>query len=126
MLTKDQILNSQDHVTEKVPVPEWGGEVFVRTITGAERDKWESTLSDAKGKLSLENVRARLLALCICDDKGNPIFNPVDAVTLGRKSARALDRVFAVARKLNGIGKEELEDLAKNSDLAQSGDSCSA
>ena len=34
MLTRDAILNAADLKTEAVPVPEWGGDVLVRGLTG--------------------------------------------------------------------------------------------
>ena len=37
-----------------------------------------------------------------------------EIVALGRKSARALDRVFAVAQRLNGIGIEQAESAKKD------------
>ena len=37
MLTRKQILECADIPTEIVKVPEWGGEVLVKGLTGAER-----------------------------------------------------------------------------------------
>ena len=34
LLTRDAILAAADIQTETVPVPEWGGEVAVRPLTG--------------------------------------------------------------------------------------------
>ena len=42
---------------------------------------------------------------------------------MGKKGAKALDRVFSVAQKINGISDGDVEELAKNSGIAQSGDS---
>jgi hypothetical protein len=41
-LTRDSILNAKDLKKELVKVPEWGGEVYVRCMTGSERDAFES------------------------------------------------------------------------------------
>jgi hypothetical protein len=43
-LTKDEILEAADLSTKAVDVPEWGGSVNVRTMTGADRDAFENTL----------------------------------------------------------------------------------
>jgi hypothetical protein len=42
------------------------------------------------------------------------MFSDQDVTKLGKKSARALDRVFDVSQRLSGITKEDVEDLAKN------------
>jgi len=61
----------------------------------------------------LENVRARLVSLALCDETGTRLFSDADITVLGAKSAKALDRVFAVAQRLNGIGSDQV-DAAKN------------
>lgn len=111
MLTRDQILMCDDLPRETVQVPEWGGEVQVRTMTGADRDTFEASLIGKEGRL--ENVRARLVSLALCDELGVRLFNDSDVIALGQKSAKALDRVFTVAQRLNGIGADQV-DAAKN------------
>ena len=61
---------------------------------------------------NLQNVRAKLLARCLCDEHGERLFNDAEVEALGAKSAAALDRVFKVAQTLNGIGEKEIEELA--------------
>ena len=111
MLTREQILGSDDLPREEVDVPEWGGKVQVRTMTGTDRDAFEASLVDKDGKF--ENVRARLVALTLCDKTGARLFNDSDIQVLGGKSAKALDRVFSVAQRMNGIGADQV-DAAKN------------
>ncbi len=111
MLTREQILQCDDLPREIVKVPEWGGEVQVRTMTGTDRDAFEASLIGKEGRL--ENVRARLVSLAVCDESGERLFADADITALGAKSAKALDRVFAVAQRLNGIGSDQV-DQAKN------------
>jgi len=117
MLDKQTILNADDLPREKVAVPQWGGDVFVRTLTGTERDEFEQSCINSKGKnkdMNLKNIRARLCVLCICEESGNRLFDARDVDALGKKSASALDLVFAVAQRLNGLAGEDVEALAKN------------
>lgn len=114
ILNKAAILAAQDLKTEDVPVPEWGGDVRVRTLTGAERDAFESGLVEKDGKRDLSNLRARLLSLAIVDENGARMFEESDAVLLGNKAAGALDKLFEVAQRLNGIGNKAQEEIAKN------------
>ena len=118
MLTKEQILQAQDLPRETVPVPEWGGDVLVRTMTGAERDSWEAETVQEQA-VNRINLRARLCARCIVDEQGGRLFTDKDAEALGAKSAAALDRVFTVAARLNALSKADTEELEKNSVAGQ-------
>ena len=111
ILSKDAILDADDLPRETVSVPEWGGEVLVRTMSGTDRDAFEASLLEKDGRM--ENVRARLVALTLCDPQGDRLFDDSEIAALGRKSARALDRVFSVAQRLNGIGVEQVDDAKK-------------
>lgn len=111
LLTREQILAATDSVIETVSVPEWGGSVGVKTLTGAEKDSWEEGRQKKDGSFNLNNVRASLVAVAACDADGNKLFSLQDVVDLGNKSARALDRVFQAAKKLNGVTDEDLDEL---------------
>ena len=116
MLNKAQILAADDLPKEVVTVPEWGGEVFVRMLTGTERDRFEASLQGEKGKIDLTNVRARFCSLTMVDDAGKRLFADNEVMGLGQKSAKALDRVFGASQKLNGLTDADVEELAKNSE----------
>ena len=113
MLNRDSILSSDDLPKELVQVPEWVGDVYVRTLTGTERDAFEQSMVTKKDKPNLDNVRARFAVLTICDEAGVRLFTDADAKKLGEKSAAALDRVFAVAQRLNGFSSSDVEELGK-------------
>lgn len=120
-LGRDAILGASDLTRELVSVPEWGGEVYVRTMTGTERDAFETAIYNSTAKrVNTENIRARLAAATLCDDKGVLLFAPKDLAALGAKSAKALDRVYETAQRLNGMSAKDVEDLAKNSGGGQS------
>lgn len=115
-LTRAEILAAPDLKTEEVPVSEWGGTVMVRAMSGAERDSFEQSLFTGElesRKFTGENVRAKLLVRCIVDENGVRIFKDEDADVLGQRSAAALDRLYAVAQRLSGIGKNDLDAAIK-------------
>lgn len=117
LLSKEAILQAQDLPTELVPVPEWGGEILVRGLTGAERDAFEQSIVEQRGKstrINLRNLRAKLVAMTVVDEQGNRLFSDDEAEALGRKSAAALNRVFEVAQRLSGLRQEDVEELAGN------------
>jgi ribosomal protein L12E/L44/L45/RPP1/RPP2 len=123
LLTKSAILAANDLKTEDVEVPEWGGTVRVRSFTGRERDAFEASMVQGDGKdrrVDLTNMRARLVGLTVIDEAGQRIFTDEEIDLLGAKAGAALDRVFAVAQKLNGLSGEDVEELTKNSSGAPS------
>lgn len=117
LLTREAILQAQDLPTERVYVPEWNGELIVRGLTGAERDAFEQSIVEQRGKsarMNLRNIRAKLVALTVVDEQGNRVFSDEDAEWLGKKSAAALNRVFEVAQRLSGLRSEDIEELQGN------------
>jgi hypothetical protein len=130
MLTKEQILGANDRKIVKVFVPEWAangmedGEsfVFVRTMTGAERDEFQASCLMGR-TVNLRNATAKLVSLCICDQLGERVFSSNEAAQLGGRSSIALDRVADVARELNGLRAEDVESLAQNFGTTPSADS---
>lgn len=125
LLTREQILQAEDLKTEEVHVPEWGGTVCVRALTGDERDRYEGSMlvekDDGTYGMRRDRLRATLAALSIVDENGAPLFTAEDVAVLGRKSASALDRVADVARRLSGLTKRDMEELEKNSAPDRSG-----
>lgn len=115
LLSKSDILGRQDLKTEIVEVPEWGGSVKVSTMSGFARDRFEADIAQVNGKINTKNIRAKLAIATIVDEHNKPLFDEKDIEALGNKSCAALDRVFAVAQKLNLISDKEVETLAKNS-----------
>lgn len=118
ILSKTDILQCHDMRFETVPVPEWGGAVRIRTLSGAERDAFEATLMkvvDGKRVPDMDNLRAKLLAATVVDEEDKQIFGVQDLVALGRKSAIAIDRIFGVAQRINGMATDAVEDAIKNS-----------
>lgn len=113
-LSRDQIISANDARTESVEVPEWGGTVRVKEMSASARDAFEQSLLGKDRKPSLSDARAKLAAACICDENGDLLFSQSDVATLGRKSARALDRVIGVIQRINAMSDVELEESVKN------------
>lgn len=119
MLTPDQILAADDLKRERVDVPEWGAGafVYVRTMTGTERDEFEVMEIEARkraGTSTAAGIRGRLAAFTICDENGARLFEGGHAEALGRKSAAAMSRIFDAAARLNRITASDVQELEKN------------
>lgn len=125
---------TDDIIVEEVTVPEWKDKagnprkLYVRSLTGEERDYFEEQSLVRKGKsreTSLKNMRARLVVLAVCygPDNHEPIFVQADVQWLTKKNGKALDRLFDVAARLSGITDKDIEELKGNLESGQSGDS---
>ena len=119
-LSAADILAVDDLNMESVAVPEWHGTVFLRPMTSTERDDYEAEAlsfasddSEAKKKF-LKNFRARHVAKCLVDEDGNRLFEEDQVEALGKKSARAMQRLFDRFQKINAISAEDQKELEKN------------
>lgn len=101
-LSRDAILGASDIQTKEVAVPEWGDSLFIKGMSGAERDQFEAANQDGSGGQKLTNLRARFLVRCIVNENGTRIFTDQDAAALGKKSSAALSRLWDAAAELNG------------------------
>lgn len=125
-LTREQILAAVDLKVEAVEVPEWGGTVYLRNLSGKARDQFESTrfrMVNGKAEIIHANTRASLLALSICDAQGNLQMQKSDVEALGEKNGAVLDRLFDVAQHLSGMHPKDLEERTKNLSPAQNDNS---
>ncbi len=116
-LDLETILAADDLPREKVTVPEWGGEVWIRSLPLVERDQFFRSVEPENGEeVKLDNFRARLVAWCLAGEDGAPLcVNPLaTAEQLGRKSGAAVFRCYQVAARLNAMRPSDVEALAKN------------
>lgn len=112
-------LGAKDLTSKSVKVKEWGIEVHVFSMSGAERDEFESLcqekVEDGSAKIKdTRGIKALLVILTAKDKEGNPIFTKEDMPELQKKSGKVLDDIATAAQEVNGIGKKELEQLKGN------------
>lgn len=132
LLSREEILNSNDLEPVFVPTPEWAGGnpdagVLVRPLSGFERDNLEKQMIKVrKNKAEYDvdgffgNFRAKICSMCIVDENGQNIFTPADVEALGRKNAGTLSRVSSKAQEISAFTDEDVEEIAGNSDSGQS------
>lgn len=134
-LSAADILGATDLKIIEVEVPEWGGVVGVRGMTGSDRDEWEAGFVTVgkDGATSMDattafaHMRARLLVRCLVHpETGIRLFTSKDIEKLGQKSATVLDRLYEKAQALSGISDDDIEELEKNLGSDQSDDSGSS
>lgn len=116
VLTRDALLTAaaQPLPRTSLDLPELGGEVFVRAMSGKERDAFEGTVAKDRRQNRLSvNVRARLVAQCLVDEAGVRLLSDADAEQLGEMRADVLDRIFDLAQRLSGFSAADVTDLEK-------------
>lgn len=116
LLDRAAILAASDIQSELVDVPEWGGSVMVRGLTGAERDAFERSLVEQRGKdiqMNWTNFRAKIVVRAVVGADGKRLFTDADAPALGAKSAAALDRIVPVAQRLSGMRDSDVKELTE-------------
>jgi hypothetical protein len=132
LLTRDMLLAKQKLRIEKVDL---GNDeyVYVREMTGQDRDRFDQMLmtikNDGSGEKvvrSLDDFRAKLAVCTICDEEGNLLLKPEDYQALSKNiSAARLDKIVTTAQELSKISEQDVNDMLKNSSDALSEDSTS-
>jgi hypothetical protein len=113
LLTLDAILAADQLKFEDVAVPEWGGTVRVRAMTGAERDAIGAALADKTKSADFGPLyAAHVAATCMVGEDGKALFGIDKVAAIRERSSIALDRVYEVAMRLNSAS---VEDVEKNS-----------
>jgi hypothetical protein len=124
---KETILGARDRTVRPVSVPEWPGtegKLFLRTLSGAEREEYESWAKvNAKG--SGLTVLGKFLSLVLVDPAGQPVFSEEDIPLLRQKNSSVILRLTDEAQQLNRLAAEDVEDLRKNSRPSRGGSSSS-
>jgi len=132
LLNREALLKRQELATKQVFL-EGEDYVYVRAMTGYERDLFEQSILkekvDEKGEFIgydrvSENFRSKLAVLTICDEKGDLILNQDDYPQFSKSiSIVNLEKIIAEASSLNQITPKDKEELIKKSNAAQDGNS---
>lgn len=113
VLCKEEILGAENPEPVPVHVPEFGGAVMVRVMSGTERDKLESRYAGKKAA-QLVGFKTDLLCLCVCNPDGSAMFDPETIGALMEKASTAINTLVDAALALNGLSEEEAQELVKN------------
>ena len=98
--------------------------IFVKELTATEKDQLEQSMvtvdMNQKDKnkavtTSLSNFKAKIVALSVCNEKGEPLLQFTDYKTLGdNMSSKRMEIIAEAAQSLNKITKEDQEEIIKN------------
>lgn len=124
-LSASDILAADDIKIVAVEVPQWGGTVFVKTLNGPQREKWEAECRTDGESNKNNTIRPITVAMATCDKDGNLLFTPDQVWELAKKSGVALDILFEKIQEVNGLRDSDIEELEKNLKTAPDDDSIS-
>lgn len=114
-LTRDILLTAIPPKVKAVQLKELGLTAYVRTISALEKDRFESRAAEAKAAgAPLDNFRARIVALCCCDEEGKPLYTDEDIPALGAQPAYVIEPIAVAATKLNGWTAADVAALGKD------------
>lgn len=108
--------------TKIVDIPEWGGSVIVREMTGVERDKFDEWVMSSKDR---KGFRTRMIVYTAVDEDGKLLFSDLDIPDLQKKSGDILMRISDAALDVCGMSEDSHEENLKNSEAALKEDSSS-
>lgn len=130
LLTLEQLKTTPVFKSERVPVPELGGDVLIREFAGSDRDHIVRFLyenkSDVAANLNNGAFMVLVLSLALSNEDGSRLFPDDQVHILSRWSEKVIDRLYGIAARMNALGGEQLDAAAKNSESGQSSDSGTA
>ena len=110
-LTKAAIFSTTDNEVHEVEVPEWGGSILLRSMTGEQRNNYEHWAhSQSKADVpDYRGIRERLIIACAVDEAGDPLFNDEDLKQLSGKNSEVIDRLHEKCQKICGMDADAIE-----------------
>lgn len=127
MLTRDMIAEAIDYEMIEKEIPEWGGTIFLRSMTAHNYDAmqvWFARFGGEKGSMQvllreepelLNGLKTTLISYCLCDKDGTFLFDDEEGrAILQSKSGTVIDRLYDAAMALNKLTEEEIVDEKKD------------
>jgi len=115
-LTKDDIISAKDCDVVPYEIPEWKGSIYIKKLSGADFDKFTSSI-DLKDEASTKNVmecKLVLLGMAICDSEGERLFADKELAELNKKNNDVLMRLFSLVSEMNSTSLGNVEQAEKN------------
>ena len=110
-LSRDQILGADDRKTDELEVPEWGGSVKIRSMSGSEVQKYvEAVQADEDADIK---HMCLLIHFSVVGDDGKKLFSTEDIEALADKNLLVLRSVSEACIAVNGLNQAEVADELK-------------
>ena len=113
-LSKDAILSAGDLTPTPMDVPEWGGVIYIRSLTGGEWDACEMERASVRKRPSEGHYAAHVCVRGIVDENGKPLFAVTDFEKLQQRNLNTIQRVALAILELSGATANAQGDIEKN------------
>ena len=107
MLTRDAIMAAPRPALASLDVPEWRGEVFLRSISLSEALAFSAEADSARRAVMI-------IRMAVCDAEGTPLFTPADDDWLAGRAAGEIQRIALAAMAHNGLTRAAEDEAAGN------------
>lgn len=112
-LAADLALFANALKVEKVTVPGFPHPVYVKELSGIDRERYEQGLTS--GAQDKGYVRAMLVACTLCNEQGELLFTIDQVPTIAGWKARVLVPLADKAAELAALGEADMQALEGNS-----------
>ncbi len=96
----EEILNRDDFTFEELEVPEWGGTIRIRSLSGNERTKITNMVQKRKDG---DGMFEQVVIFAAVDENGKRIFRDDHLAALKEKSATVSQRIGQKVLELSGF-----------------------
>jgi len=112
----EEILNRDDFTFEELEVPEWGGTIRIRSLSGNERTKITNMVQKRKDG---DGMFEQVVIFAAVDENGKRIFRDDHLAALKEKSASVTQRIGSKILELSGFNNPadsvpDVESAEKN------------
>lgn len=110
-LSVEDIRNADDIKTEDVEIPEWGGKVAVKGMSGRLRSNLEQKIA---ANAPSGDIKMLIVLECTVNEDGSRMFTNSDRKWLVEKAAGPIESIFEAVCKLSGVAEGAVEEAEGN------------
>lgn len=119
LINLQDVLNATDTRQITYNVPEWGGDIIIKTLTAGARDDYEKGLliKDENGQLVRSPVLspAKFVAACVYQEDGQKMFRTDEHIkVLESKNYNVVRRIFEKCLEVNAMSDDSVGEEVKN------------
>ena len=114
ILTMVNIMEAEDITETTVPVPEWGGEVVVRSVSYRKMGKIKAAVSDSRNGATVDDADVEVEKGLLVAGLVQPSISEEEADMLMEKSANAVMTVLAAIMGNSKADKDSVKEEEKS------------
>lgn len=108
-----------------VTLPVSGKRFRIRSLTEGEKEAYQASLCNAKGEVTKDTIigsRRRLIAICLCDGKGERLLTDADVDGIKIKNSTDMEYLQQECQAHVGLKDGDIEAIEKNSEPVPAAD----